>query len=576
MPPIQPWLAHGPCDIRILSSAVGKMVTADANLIIEWADRESGRGNAEAIVIFAELVSLRGDASVKRDALQRLSSLVTSCGHPNAAYALGIYNEFGRLGLKKDVRAAAKLYEDGWKRFRNVGCAVGLKGLAMTSIEKSAADERLIDFISKTNALAAARATGSESALGDAAWHVAEVLEARESSTYDAVTHAYDVGASAHDPHCMLKFVQRCLGGENNGGFVIMLSHTGLKAEKGKRVAAELLAMPETPIALKSAALSTLGSSALSAGQHLEARKLLNEAISICERAREVNSIDKQAIIMLTMCLMEGMGGTKDEVRGRIIIEHGVRMGVGPSLCIAAKMAQNEGDLFKASQLWKLGAAAQMPEAIAVVENCTIDEANNRIGAKNPVFEILHGIGGNMKGISGRGIATDLVEVAGLKCAACERPGRASEAYSSTEEDLNTLTTDMLRARLTKLHVPFDSNQSNHADLVIALTAAQIRESTRATLSACECARALYCDRKCQLAHWAQHKIACKAARAALLATPTVALSHTDLDSLSIKKLKAFLTNAGVEHAHCVEKSELLSLARELSVTGTAMNTPPH
>ena len=520
----------------------------------EWALEASERGEVEGKVaclawLYAARKDTLPDPATVRASLAAVAAIANV--HPNAAFLLGLLAEFGRLGVRADPRSAAEIYTRGWARFRNIGCAVRLSSLAKTPADKRAADERLVSWFadkpSADAAVAAARATGSVSCLADAAWTAAQALEARAdeaacgdvSSTLAAARHAYNVGVAMRDPYCMLEVVRELLGGKNVGGFI--MPGRAKTATEGKAIAAALAAHEKAPVEVQAAVLGVLGSAELEVGELTAARAHYADSVARCERVGNVMAMDGQAITYLTMFCFEGIGGPRDEARGRAVLAHGVTRRIGASLCLAATVAKEAGDMSRAAELWLLGAEARMPEAIAAVEGCTLEEAHERLAAENPIFRALVGVGSVSRTLHGTGAtggcgggaavlqSQPMLEswTPALACAACGRVGRVAAAAREMGDE-SALPDDVLRARINKMQTHDDAHPgraalvaalagvSGHAALVATLASARAREAARPPLSACAgCSRALYCDRACQRTHWAAHKVACKATAAA-------------------------------------------------------------
>lgn len=187
-----------------------------------------------------------------------------------------------------------------------------------------------------------------------------------------------------------------------------------------------------------------------------------------------------------------------------------------------------------------------MPEAIAIVEGITLDEAEERIAAVDPFMRAYRSASARL-GLGGRGGATmrtragfgvftsdstpsqgviehviseSETDAAALKCAACGRLGRvcgsdAAGTGSRGGSDVSALSPDKLRARLSKLQAHFDPS-ADAATLAALLSAAMVRFAASPPLSACSgCKRTLYCNEVCQRSHWrAGHKAVCGELRA--------------------------------------------------------------
>lgn len=179
-----------------------------------------------------------------------------------------------------------------------------------------------------------------------------------------------------------------------------------------------------------------------------------------------------------------------------------------------------------------------MPDAIAVVEGITIEEAEDRVASVDAYYKLWRQCSGagstSIQEQRGFGCTTsdtaaprdvlpyETRAIWSLSCGSCGRIGHL-RGSSVGALDLSTLSEDQIRARLFKLQVSFDMGLSADA-MRSKLLAAHERIATMPPLMSCGgCKRVLYCNAACQRAHWREHKGACKnETNVAILGAPLI------------------------------------------------------
>ena len=427
---------------------------------------------------------------------------------------------------------------------------------------------------------------------------------AARAAVYRQMLELCDHGAAAGDQYSMLQGATRRIRAELPGG----VAH--VQSVRGEALCADILASPSFPAAMKSRAHAMLGAVHVGRGDWVAARPHLDEAVAVCERESvtlgdsvALAQIDRYALILLPMALFEAMGGPRDAARGRVVVDLGVRLRVGPSLDLAASMAEACGDLDEAGRLWPLAAELLMPRAVARVNGITLEEANKRICATGRVMDpspadshkmMLKGFGvyGGDPGIfavEGVGGEEALVDPADLwRCAMCEKHGRL-EAIGPrdpvTPQELHGLSMAELRARLARRDIHF-SPGAGLAELKARLMSAGRAHAELPVLLKCSgCRRVLYCGSDCQRTHWKKkHKHECGVAASSETkhasksstghaVTAETALSSPDFASFSVGSLKRWLDEHGTSYVGRAEKRELVDLCREVSARHSANGT---
>jgi hypothetical protein len=503
MPP-PAWL-NPPCDLYALSGPCPDNVSrwllqnrAHPEAIVAWVI-VLFHTRTEELTLHARQHGLR----MVDEPLAQLAALEAAHGHPNAAYVLGACAEMGKLCQRADPAKARALYLRGWARWKSLSCAVGLHSLAgalpaeRRGAELRAAEDRLIAFFDAPDPQARARATGAASALRDALWVAASAHAERGGADHArASARLFDLGAALKDPHCLLHAMRGRLGGAQLApGLALALRGD----PEGEALARTLAALPAAAAGLKSEALGVLGLLAYERGEggFPDARRLLGESVAVCERAAPAGAAGdmyRRAIPHLTMMLFEGQGGPRDAARGEAVLAHGVRLGVGDSLSLAAVRAQRAGRAQDAHALWLRAADAKMPDAVAVVHGITITEAMEKLAAEDPLLAAFAALGVAPRVMRSEGGGAPVAcvplddRVAGenaLFCSACGKVGRMQPPAGGAE------------------------GGGGGAAVAAAAAAAALPP---ALFMCSRCHKALYCGAECQQRHWAEHKPICKKA----------------------------------------------------------------
>ena len=518
---------------------------------LAWITREAGLGNPAAMLILGA-DHIRSGVSRTAKLGYSLLERAEAAGQPAAPYYLGKCHQFGIGGQPVNARKAGAHYARGWLASQHIGCALGIGSLAEAAGDAAALAAHaasLRSLVDRPDIVALAQCSGSVSFLPDALWEVGTSMEANMQhmmgqtygssketdaalALYKAETTAlarlYRLGADLRDPHMMWKTAVSTLE-LRTGISGLNLAVPGGSADV--RAALELCTLlvqhPETPPDVMGKALNKLGESRFNSTppDYPGALRFFERAV-----ASGAEAADATAVVRLTQMLYEGMGCAPDPVRGRKMMMLGCKMKIGASFMLAAQKYEEEGNRMEAAAYWKRAADQKMPQAIAVVEGITLEEANRRVfGQFSGLLSSKLVAGKSASSMPPTGDA--FVERFRVSCAGCGKPGRISDVSLASPlspdtssqivgpEDLSALSVSVLKGRLAALRID-TADCTYKADLVAKLVEAagsvEARERALPTLQACgQCKHALYCGRECQTAHWRAHKAECKAKAAA-------------------------------------------------------------
>lgn len=512
------WYAAGPCDVLSLDHTEAEYA---------WARAAAAAGDPEGVVawaaamhagIAAQFLTTRNAHWVA--AVAALRALEVADSHPNAGYLMGRID---------DPANACEHYERGWRRFKNIGCAFSLAiALPKGSVARNTATDRCVRFVLSPDCLALARASGSTSAMADALWLSAEALKkdaepsaflGPSDSLEDALLRLYDLGAGLGDPCAMAAGASRRMRVPLGG------MRMEFPSARGEELCAQALAHPDASPGVKSVAFALIGAAALRRGEKAAARRAFEAGVAVCERAggKWLESMDQEAVESLVYMCCEAVGGPHDVARGAVVHAHGVRLGFGPSLELAAEWATARGDLVSAMEYWSRAAAREMPRAMSIVEGIPLAEAERRCDPFGGMLSTLEthslcGFGGS-GGPPGIRVVKSLAATMPppVACSGCDKRGRfAGAAHASTDDDasppLEELPVAVLCERLAALGIARAPGAVEKSELVAGLTAALARVAAQPVLLACgRCRGAFYCAASCQRADWAKHRPSCKA-----------------------------------------------------------------